>query len=645
MNDPDSKSGITLRSLIIGLLFAFVVGAAGPYCTLYLQGSNAGDVFFTSPVSHFLFFLLVGIVNVLIGSLRRSWALSRGELATVYIMMILANGTHTLVNYWVSMLSGPFYYANAENDWGNRLHPYLPDWIAPRQLAGIRAFFEGEGGNQPNKIWKTWLVPLLSWMPLLVALHAAMLCSMVILRRQWMERERIVYPLVQMPLAMIEEDEKRSLIRPFFRSWMMWIGFAAPFFVGLIRGLHNYFPYLPTIQLSTSFMLFRNSVSVPLVFSFATLGFFFLLNREVAFGLWVFSVFNILQKGIYNVLGVGWADEPALSVWSYNIPSLVHQSMGAMIVLVLGGLWIGREHLMSVVRKALGRAPEVDDSDEIVSYRGAFFGLLGSVGVMGIWLRLSGIPWGGVVVFLFFAFVVYLAITRVVVEGGVAVLFPPLVPPDAALSAVGTSVFGASGLVGLMFTRVWANDILNFVMPHCANGLKLSEQVGGRRRWLFWAMLMAIVVGMCGGIWMLLKLGYAYGAINLRPAHFIWLPNYIGDYAAERIGSPTGVSWMGWFHTGVGSLVMGLLMLARRYWFWWPLHPLGYPISSVFSWMMVNAFLAWFFKGAILKYGGPGMYRLVRPFFLGLILGQFAIFGTFWIVDSFTGMIGNGLPW
>ena len=46
-----------------------------------------------------------------------------------------------------------------------------------------------------------------------------------------------------------------------------------------------------------------------------------------------------------------------------------------------------------------------------------------------------------------------------------------------------------------------------------------------------------------------------------------------------------------------------------------------------------------------MRYGGVRLYRQVRPFFLGMILGQFAIYGIFWIIDAFTGMVGNYLPW
>jgi hypothetical protein len=628
---------LTARSLVAGLLLAFAVGALGPYCTLYLQGSNAGDVFYTSPLAHLLFFILVGLVNAVLAWGRPAWGLTRSELVAVYILMTLANSTHTLAYYWVAILAGPFYYATPENGWAALIQPHIPTWLAPADLAGIRLFFEGAQarGQVP---WQVWLGPLIGWLPLFVALHAGSLCLMVILRRQWAERERIAYPLIQVPLAMLQ-DRRGSL----FRSGAMWAGFALPLVVGSLQGLHQYFAFIPTVELSTSIPLFRNAGELPLILSFATLGFFFLAKREVTFGLWIFFLFNTAQKAIYHLLGAGGGREPAVSVWSYDLPSLVHQSMGAMIMLVLGGLWVGREHLRQVGRKALWGDAGVDDRAEVIGYRWALCGLAGSALVLALWLWGAGIPLVGALVFLFFVLVVFVALTQVIVEGGVAVLYPPLVAPDAALSALGTPAFGARGLVGMVFTRVWANDVLNFAMPHCADGLKLGEQVEGRRGWLFWGMLAGMLAGLGGALWMLLHLAYTYGAINLRPAHFIWLPEYVFDYAAARISEPSGPDLWGWVHTGIGAGVMALLLLARRQWSWWPLHPIGYPISSVFSWMSFNAFLAWLIKGIVLRYGGVRCYQAVRPFFLGLIIGQFAVFGIFWIIDSFTGMVGNSV--
>ena len=87
-------------------------------------------------------------------------------------------------------------------------------------------------------------------------------------------------------------------------------------------------------------------------------------------------------------------------------------------------------------------------------------------------------------------------------------------------------------------------------------------------------------------------------------------------------------------------------MIARRRYLWWPLHPLGFPISVLgypVLTVWISVFIAWLSKLIILKYGGPRLFTKVRPFFLGLIAGQFVVMGVWLIIDHFTGMKGNQL--
>ena len=177
-----------------------------------------------------------------------------------------------------------------------------------------------------------------------------------------------------------------------------------------------------------------------------------------------------------------------------------------------------------------------------------------------------------------------------------AVIYTPMVAVDAAMTAIGTTAFSASGLVGMIYARVLGNDLLNFAMPHAANGLKLTGEIEGSRRHLFWLMILAILLGMFGALWMLLYLASTFGAINMSSGFYVWFPNYIGDYTVARISNPTGPYWMGWFHSVIGGVVMALLLLARRFWGWWPLHPIGFPISSTLHWIAFNAFLAWLLR-------------------------------------------------
>ena len=636
------RSYLTIRATGLGLLLAFLVSFVGTFLTMYVQGSNTGGGFFTNPLSHFVLFVLVGAVNLAVGAVNRAWALSKAELVTIFILMTLGNQGIKIAFYWAPLLSGAYYHASAENDWAAQLHPYIPDWILPYQLNSLQAFYEASNVDGATNLWHAWVWPAVCWLPMLVALHMAMLCMMVILRRQWSERERFIYPLIQVAGSMIEEDREESLIKPFFRRPIMWVGFAIPVIIGILQSLHAYFPYFPQIE-GRGYIALPGNVNFLLWFSVVAFALFFLIKLEVAFSLWVFTVVAHLQQSIQNVFGFADPVEPVLSAWNYGPPSVVHQSMGAMIVLVLGGVWVGREHLGNVFRKVFANVAEVVDEDEVVSYRGAVLGAAASLVVMALWLNAAGMPLVGALVFMFFAFIVFLALTRVVVEGGVAMLYTPLVPTDAALSALGTTFYGPRGVLALTYCRIWAGDIFNFAMPHIANGLKLSEQIDGSRRRLFWPMLTAMILGIVGGTVMLLYLSYTYGAINMSGRTFMWMTRYVFEFAQGHIAEPVGPNWLGWMHTGVGAVIMGFLMLAQRLWIWWPLHPIGYPVSSVFKWMGYNALLAWSLKSIILKYGGPTLYRRVRPMFLGMIIGQFAIYGVFWLLDSLTGMVGNYL--
>ena len=85
---------------------------------------------------------------------------------------------------------------------------------------------------------------------------------------------------------------------------------------------------------------------------------------------------------------------------------------------------------------------------------------------------------------------------------------------------------------------------------------------------------------------------------------------------------------------------MGLLILARKLFFWWPILPVGFLIGNLPSWAYwINVLLAWLVKRNVLKYGGPSLYGRTRPFFLGLILAEAVSKSLFPLLAMITGNV------
>ena len=424
----------------------------------------------------------------------------------------------------------------------------------------------------------------------------------------------------------------------------MWIGFAIPFLIGNINALHGYYEYLPQIVTATSMSLFRNTTYLRFDLNVALTGFAYLLNRDVALGFWLFFLLSTVQRGVFGILGIQSTEN--LSRFANSVgPYLAHQAMGAMIVLVLSGLWMARRHLREVFRKALSNDPRVDDGDEVLSYRTAVWGLLVGLVVLAAWLWNSGFPLWIVLVFLFAVFVVFMAITRAVVEGGISVIRTPLTPADFVISGLGTPALGTSGLIGVAFTYVWSANIRIFFLPCFANALKLAEEIKGNRRRLLGAVILAIAVTLVGSIWSIMVLSYQYGGINLHSFWFVGVPRAAFTHIAPKFADPVLANLAGWGFTALGAGIMGVLTFLRYRFVWWPVHPLGFATGTFFimNWVWFSVLLAWVFKSAILRLGGASGYTRTRPFFLGLILGQVVVSGMWLVIDYFTGKTGNVL--
>ena len=341
------QRGVSKRAVFVGLLCATAISCGESYGTLVVSGSAmAAD--YSTGAAIFLFFLLTLLLNPLAHLLTGS-RLHSGELATIYIMMIVASAIPSwgFVMNLIPFLGGLFYFATPENDWANIIHPHIKPWLVSQDRAAIWKLFEGAARGEPVP-WGLWHKPMLAWGFFILSVYLVTLCMLVILRKQWMEHERLLFPLSVLPLELAQGEQGR-LLPPLLRNYLTWVGFLLPFLINLVNGLHSYFNYFPFIQLNTPLRFLRESVRMNLYPRFEVIGLSYLLSLDVSFGVWFFAFLAYVHTGVERLFG--WSIGPSQP---YSMPasaSVAHLAQGAMFFLVFSSLWAARQHIGDVLRK------------------------------------------------------------------------------------------------------------------------------------------------------------------------------------------------------------------------------------------------------------------------------------------------------
>lgn len=654
--DFSTPGAIAIFLLLIGPINAGLKWASSPWLALVVCAFLAGSYLYTylgsSPDLYapgfyfFTFILVVALANLYFCKLGVGMALNRAELVLVYVMLLVVSALCTLglSEQILPMITAVFYFASPQNKWREKLLPHLEQSpVLVDDGSANRAFYEGVdgGGRVP---WEAWVEPLFWWGVFFLALYITMICIAVILRRQWMERERLSYPITQVALAMVRDEDGQRVWNRFLLRRSMWMGAAIPLFVGSLKALHRYDAAYPLIKTLWILPLIGQQ-TLRLTISFAMVGFSYFINANIAAGIWFFHIVSKFEKELLSV--AGFKAEQKIVYGVVDFPFLAYQGVGALLMMVLVGFWIGREHFSNVVLKALGRAPHVKDNDEVLSYRSACMGVLLGVGTMSAWLWIMGTSAWVAVVFVCVAILIFIGISRIVAEAGLAAVRTPMIAPDLILMGMGSSLAGAGAVWNLSLAYIWASDVRVFVMANCTNALKLIEEMPLRlRRMVFWAIILALFIGSLGSFWMIFHMAYEHGGINLNAWFFKGAPQ-VAYQNAVRLAEPAGIYWPGMaFFTG-GGMGMLLMMWARQRLPWWPIHPIGFPIAAngLMEHVWFSVFLAWFLKKIIMRYGGAMLFKRSQFFFLGLICGQVLCNGIWLVIDYFTGKVGNNIFW
>ncbi len=625
------QRGVTIRSVGLGLALAVGLNLAAPYVGLVVRSQYLATSYFPVGLGVGFFVLVLGL-NSFVGRLRRGWALSGGELAVVFVMGAVATTmpTHGIAGKLLSFISAPHYLASPENRWGEYLLPHLPRWAIVGPGPPLRWFYEGlpAGERMP---WGAWVLPLGWWVMFLGAAWFACLCLVSLFRRQWMDHERLSYPLAEMALALIARSDGRP------RSRLFKVGFFVAFGTLGWNIVGHFVPGWPLLPSGFPAVVFgREFPGIPLVLYWPMVCIAFFLRADVSLSLWVFVVLGVIEEGVLNRLGVSIQNALKVPCFDASRPALSWQSYGAMLVMVASTLWVGRRHWRAVVGKALRPArSRYDDSADLLPARAAIGGLAFCALFMTCWLWRLGMRPGTALLFLVAGLVGFIGLSRLVVEGGLVFILPPLTPQSATVTLLGNSAMGARQLAAMGLSMGWIADPINAFMPAAANADRVARTSRAGSRTVAALMMLAVGAGLAATVPMTLWLCYRTGAHATGTWLFHGAPYVPYGYAIQAIRSAPGVEWakLGW--GGAGAGLMAILTVLHHRLPWWPLHPIGLVVGVIFKvrWCFLPLLTGWLAKVVVLRVGGAVALGRAKDFFLGAMVGWFAAAGLSVVLD------------
>ena len=587
---------------------------------------------FITPI--FLLFVIV--------SLNLAWRKVRGlpggglrqeELLLVYAMLVVSctfAGHDTLQNLF-GAIGHPYWNASPDNKWQSLFFRFLPKWLVITDKDALTGFYHGNVSiysMEGRRYLVSWMVPLAAWGAFFLTLTTMYLCLTLLVRRAWIEQERLTFPLVQLPLAMTADDAGKS----FFKSPQMWAGFFVAFAVSGLNGLHTLLPNLPEfhVKLNPVDPMFTsppwNSMgSTQSSFYPFAIGIAYFMPLDLSFSCWFFYV----AARVFRIIGAvyGWGAQ------NNGFPYFGEQSAGAWIGLGVTLVYAGRNYWKAVFKSAWAGA-KADNPEDGIWYRFALGGLLVGSILLLVFARLIGLsPWVSVA-FFGIVFLLGFVITRVRAEFGAPHEIVWVNPAQLLLTVFGSQAIGAQNLTGLSAMYWFNRGYRNHPMPNQLEAFKMMEgKPAVKTGALVGTLVFAFLISLVCVYWANLHVTYAAGAGAKALGFKWWVGSESYDRLADWISHPKPPASTGLYYMVGGMAIVVVLSMLRSEFAWWPFHPAGYALALSYAmeyfWMPV--FIAWLLKFLIIRYGGVRLYRLAVPFFLGLILGDYTM-GSLWAI-------------
>ncbi len=672
------RPAVNWRSILLGFLGVLFICGLTPYNNYALNNTDlVGSLLPTGLL--FFFALFIFAVNAPLYRWQPRYAFTSGELGLALAMTLVsctlpAGG---LMRYLPGNLIGMISQARVNYDYSAMLRQaHLPSWIFPTFKSSDPAVQGGEdvvrfflhanradpdtfAARVANVPWSAWITPAITWGIFLAAVYGAVVFMSCIFRRQWVENERLPFPIASIYLSLIEAPEKGHAFNKLFRSKSFWVAFAIVFAMHGFNALNKYYPkVVPAFPLN--FDLSSVMANPPLfnasgefkrqTIYFTTIGITYFVQTRTAFSLWFFFLLFQVETMSY-----------AAGQREFTEGMQQDQFFGSLLVYAAMMLWLARQHLAIVAGQMLRPVRSGEPVGRYISYRWAGWGLLVCISVLVGWLVCAGASASGAMVIVVMLGIVFMVVARVVAETGLVyvMLDVPLCRPFVyaandfpAMLQARTSFI--SFFFGTFLTGVLKHALRQSFSPYASHALRTTDAEFDSRKespakssglpvivCLASALLVGYLVSGTATLYVQYNVPFSLDKKHETPLNgwgTVLMPKYflldgLRKWVPPANGGVEPHSRLGHCAFGV-ALMTALTFMSVRYTAW-PFHPIGFLLaySLALRWMWFSIFLGWLAKVVVLRLGGGSLFRQSRSFFLGMIAGE-AGAAAFWLCIS-----------
>ncbi len=621
---------ISVRALLLALLLSPL--------TAYWTVDQGVDVIFSLMIPPVVMTFAVAMLNLLVRRIAPRIALDEGELIVFFVMHAVIGA---ICAEWTGVINPTIHsfalFESSDTRFKDKVLPYVGHWLFV-PLKDADKYIDYRNGGQDFGHFLTrlplWWGYILGWTLIVTLVCTAMLCINSLMRDEWTNREKLAFPIIQLPMAIVQAGAGKL---PLWRSKLFVGAFCIMFLIDMINGFHYLYPSIPLINVRFIGDLAQFFQTPPFnaigwtpigIFPYmAVIGFF--MPTDLLFSCIFFFFFRKFEQVF--TYSIGFTESAGVFGGGGLIPGapfFSEQSWGAFLALFVTAIWVARNYLKEVWQQILHGQPRGENG---VPHRFAFFLLLFSLGCLAEVGFQIGLPlW--MIAFAVGLFLVFsTALTRMRAQIGAPSHEMAFMGPNQMLvDFVGTQGLSMASVSRLVSVFFFMNRIhRTHPMPHQLEGMKMGDTAKLNQRAIFFAIFLATVVGSILGHLLSIYNGYHYGA-----------PSAGGDVAGvidtlTNRRHPPNI-------TAIVAVILAfcfvlLLDTIRFRMPGFPLHPAGYALAMNFGldYFWFGLLIVYIIKVFVERYYGLRGHAQLHQIALGIILAEFCA-ETIWAVFCMT---------